>query len=65
MIPAIMLLGVIYLFDSGKLELAGLLYGVAIITKPQSLMIGLLLAAASSLRSTIRAGGMPFVHWRR
>lgn len=46
MIPAIMLLGVIYLFDSGKLELAGLLYGAAIITKPQSLMIGPLLAAA-------------------
>ena len=46
MIPAIMLLGVIYLFDSDKLELAGLLYGVAIITKPQSLLIGLLLAAA-------------------
>ena len=46
MIPAIMLLGVIYLFDSGKLELAGLLYGAAIITKPQSLMIGPLLAVA-------------------
>ena len=46
MIPAIMLLGVIYLFDSDKLELAGLLYGVAIITKPQSLMIGPLLAVA-------------------
>ncbi|MDY4469208.1 MAG: hypothetical protein SPE28_01595, partial [Eubacteriales bacterium] len=46
MIPAIMLLGVIYLFDSDKLELAGLLYGAAIITKPQSLMIGPLLAVA-------------------
>ncbi|MDY4398228.1 MAG: hypothetical protein SPE45_04625, partial [Eubacteriales bacterium] len=45
-IPAIMLLGVIYLFDSDKLELAGLLYGAAIITKPQSLMIGPLLAVA-------------------
>ena len=64
MIPAIMLLGVIYLFDSGKLELAGLLYGAAIITKPQSLMIGPL-RWHTSLRCTIRAGGMPFVHWRR
>ncbi len=46
MIPAVMLLGVIYLFDTDRLELAGLLYGAAIITKPQSLMVGPLLAVA-------------------
>lgn len=43
---ALMLLLTIWLFDEKKEILAGVAYGVAIMTKPQALMIGPLLAAA-------------------
>lgn len=43
---ALMLLLTIWLFDEKKEILAGVVYGVAIMTKPQALMVGPLLAAA-------------------
>ncbi len=45
-ILALLLLLTVYLFEEDRLELAGLVYGIAIITKPQALMAGPLLAAA-------------------
>lgn len=42
----LLLLAVIWLFIEDKLILAGLVYGVAIMTKPQALMIGPLFAVA-------------------
>lgn len=42
----LLLLAVIWLFLEDRLILAGLVYGVAIVTKPQALMAGPLLAAA-------------------
>ena len=45
-ILTLLLLLTVYLFEEDRLELAGLIYGIAIITKPQALMAGPLLAAA-------------------
>ncbi|MBQ7092067.1 MAG: DUF2029 domain-containing protein, partial [Clostridia bacterium] len=45
-ILTLLLLLTVYLFEEDRLELAGLVYGIAIITKPQALMAGPLLAAA-------------------
>lgn len=45
-ILTLLLVAAVYLFMQGKLELAGFVYGVAILTKPQALMMGPLLAAA-------------------
>ena len=54
-ILALLLLLTIYLFEEDRLELAGLVYGLAIITKPQALMAGPLLAAAYFAR--VYSGG--------
>ncbi|HPK16069.1 MAG TPA: phospholipid carrier-dependent glycosyltransferase [Clostridia bacterium] len=45
-ILTLLLLAVIWLFLEDRLILTGLVYGVAIVTKPQALMVGPLLAAA-------------------
>lgn len=45
-ILTLLLLLAVYLFEEDRLELAGLVYGISIITKPQALMAGPLLAAA-------------------
>ena len=58
-ILTLLLLLVIYLFDEDRLELAGLVYGVAIITKPQALMAGPLLAAAYFAR--VYRGGWKYL----
>ncbi len=42
----LLLLLAVYLFEQDRLELAGIVYGISIITKPQALMAGPLLAAA-------------------
>lgn len=45
-ILTMLLLLTVYLFEEDRQELAGIVYGIAIITKPQALMAGPLLAAA-------------------
>lgn len=45
-ILALLLLASIWLFTEEKLELCGLVYGLAILVKPQALMVGPLLAVA-------------------
>lgn len=48
----LLLLAVIWLFIEDKLILAGIVYGIAIVTKPQALMLGPLLAVAYILQAT-------------
>ncbi|MBQ3131964.1 MAG: glycosyltransferase family 39 protein [Clostridia bacterium] len=45
-ILTLLLMLTVYLFEEDRLEFAGLIYGIAIITKPQALMAGPLFAAA-------------------
>jgi len=58
-LTALLLLGVLALFASDRLVLAGLVYGIAIITKPQSLMAGPLLMIAYFAR--IHDGGKKYL----
>ena len=57
-ILTLLLLAAVFLFEEDRLELAGLVYGIAIITKPQALMAGPLFAAAYF--SKVYSGGRKY-----